>query len=140
MAALLSDRERLAGVAGDARVPVKSGMVELCPREVRYSEPSGSRLSATRSRAERRFNDLHKPRRLLRWCVSGGGLVIFEPVAACSAADERGWDLDAAGDAVAGRDDGYWVGAHDPDEVSRRAWVGEIRVGPVAGVGDRPGL
>ena len=76
------------------------------------------------------------PAELMWQRVLGGGLVVFEPVAAVSTADEGCWDFDAAGDAVAGRDDGDGVGAHDPAEVSSRAGVGEVGVGAVAGVGD----
>jgi hypothetical protein len=69
-------------------------------------------------------------------CVMGGGLVIFQPVAAVRTADEGRWDLDAAGDTMAGRDDGDGVGAHDPAEVSSRVGVGEVDIGSVSGVGD----
>ena len=40
------------------------------------------------------------------------------PVPAVRTADERFWDLDAAGNAMAGRDDRDGVGAEDAAEVS----------------------
>jgi hypothetical protein len=65
--------------------------------------------------------------------------VTFQPVATVRTTDERRSDLDAAGYAMAVRDDGDAVGAHEPDEVSSRVGVGEVDVAAVAGVGERFG-
>ena len=90
------------------------------PRGRRWELAARGSVEARRGCVE---NDVlairRRPGPALVWrCVLGGGLVALEPVAAVDAADERGWDLDAAGDAVAGGDDGDGVGAHDPAEVS----------------------